>query len=66
MGSSSKAAKLAAGEVRSLELAATLTDSDIKKVTCSKCSRRRDLYFVGAEIYCVDDALRYMISLINT
>ncbi len=40
-------------------------DVDIRKVTCSDCSRRRDLYFVGSKIYCVDDALRHLVSLIE-
>ena len=44
---------------------ATLGDKvKTKKVTCCKCSRRRDLYFVGTEIYCVDDAIRYLVSLV--
>ena len=55
-----------AGDTASLKMAAKLTDSDIKKVTCCKCSRRRDLYFVGSAIFCVDDALREMVSFINT
>ncbi len=38
-------------------------ETTFKKVTCSKCSRRRDLYFVGMEIYCVDDAFRHLVSL---
>ncbi len=34
---------------------------DIKQVKCVKCGRRRDLYFVGSIIYCIDCALLYLV-----
>ncbi len=52
-------------EEHALNVTASMVNTDIKKVSCSKCSRRRDLYYVGSEIYCVDDALVYLVSLIN-
>jgi len=36
----------------------------IKKVTCKICNRRRDLYFVGSDIYCIDHSLAHLEQLI--
>ena len=36
-----------------------------RKVTCKICSRRRDLYYVGSDIYCIDHTISHLVSLID-
>ena len=47
-----------------LDAAITVLGPEVKKVTCKICSRRRDLYFVGSEIYCIDHTISNLVSLI--
>ena len=49
---------------KTLDKLADSVELEVKKVSCSVCNRRRDLYFVGDIIYCIDHALLHLVSLV--